>query len=203
VEFLKKVFGGKRYYWDLLERKPGQGSGYGPRLIAALPQQQAVALLIEGAKTHQNPYVRARCVMLLDGYDLGDQQTETIRDVLRSDPSAQVKHAAIGFFGVRAARGRPVKAVIGDLLQILETPHSFSGCSYGDDIMEVAGMNGVPMAASAALKSTVGAKQIIAPCEKTGPGLVAEFKKTLRKAVEDPSGDPAIREDAQLYLKMI
>ena len=141
--------------------------------------------------------------MLLDGYDLSDQPIETVREVLRSDPSAQVKHAAIGFFGVRAARGLPFEAVIGDLLQILETPHSFSGCSYGDDMMEVAGMNGMPMAASAALKSTVGAKQIIAPCDNTGSGFIAEFRKTLREVVDDPSGDPAIREDAKLYLKMV
>ncbi|MGI8961994.1 MAG: hypothetical protein ACR2IV_19990, partial [Bryobacteraceae bacterium] len=42
-----------------------------------------LALLIEGAKTHQNPYVRARSGMLLDGYDVSDQEIEMIREVLR------------------------------------------------------------------------------------------------------------------------
>lgn len=186
-------------YLDMLDIPSGHGSGHGANLIASMPPDEAVALLIEGITTHRSRRVRTRCLRLLVSYRLNDKALQSVREALK-DKSAEVRHAAISFFGLRASQGQPVHAITEDLIKAITHPNDSVEENTGEEIFA---RMGIPMSASGALKLTVGARNIMMPYDQKRSDLVSAFKKELQRISSDDSEDPVLREDARKYLKYL
>jgi hypothetical protein len=185
---------------DWLDIRPGEGpAGYGPSRISALPPEEAASLLLAGSQSHPSNRVRARCIHLLLSYDLDDKGLSTLGEALQ-DRSAEVRHAAISFFGLRGMQGRPVLPVVKDLVQFLEVPPP----PFSDDLSdENTHAMGIPMAASSAIKLTVGAKKIMIPGDTPCPGAISRFLAAVEHIATDPKQEAVLRDDATLYLKAL
>lgn len=145
---------------DRLDIRPGEGPlGYGASRISALPPEEAACLLLTGSQYHPSSRVRARCIGLLLSYNLDERALNTLRHTLQ-DRSAEVRHSAISFFGLRGTQGRPVPNIIKELVQFLEAPLPSFNYDLGDENIHAMGL---PMAASSAIKLNIGAKKLMIP----------------------------------------
>ena len=183
---------------DLLDVRVGHGTGLGPGHLAKMSPERAVVTLVEGITTHQSIRVRSRSIRLLLMRELPPGAINAVRAALK-DPSAEVRDAAIGFFGLRASRGSPELGVVPDLVQAIVTPDARVAAETFD---EKATCYGLPMAASLALKQTVGALKIALPWDSDDPDLLSTFKAGLRALLSEEE-DETLRADAHKYLQYL
>jgi hypothetical protein len=165
------------------------------KILEAMGDSKAVPILVGGLQHHKNSKVRATCITTLLPYDLDEEALRSIIAAL-DDRSAQVRHAAASFFGLRGTQGRPVQSALKPLVNATtkENPSV-----EGDKLAEMTAQISFKLAAASAIKATVGAQKIVIDFEKQ-PIDLEGFKRSM-ELLESSSEDPILREDAKKYLR--
>jgi hypothetical protein len=174
--------------------EPGATLG-GLHFISPMLPSEQVQLLLHGIQHHEDPRVRANCIVSLEAYKLDEGELQCIVDALQ-DRSAVVRQAAAGFIGVRGSRGKPIRTALPALLQALSQEMHPSNGGFEE---EVACMR-LPGVLSSALQTTVGAR--VLRIDPRGLEDLQKLKRSLESLAADPE-DPVHQEDARKYLKSL
>ena len=157
---------------------------------------EAVPMLLDGIAQHPSNQVRYHCIQALVPFDLNESQIQVVAAALDHE-SAEVRDAAVSYFGMRGLRGRPVMSIVPKLVRMLEHPNT-STSSSGVPEYERDAMTGLPRTIATALKATVGAEKIAIKAES--PDMEG-FRRALLNLRE--STDLVLRSDARKYLRIL